>query len=571
VSASGTEVQHLGPYRLVERIGEGGMGVVHLAVAPDRSLVAVKVLRPWLVGGRDGRNRFEREVAVLQKVRGPRVAEIVDADVNGDPPFVVTRYIRGNPLEKVVADHGPLRGDALARLASGLAEAVATVHSAGVLHRDIKPGNVMLTDDGPVLIDFGLARAADETRLTATGLVIGTPRYLAPEIVAGHPPSTATDVHGWAATVAFAATGRPPYGEGHDSVVLDRIRRGQFDLAGVDDRLAPVLARALAADPGYRPTLNEVRHHLDSDPDATVVVAPAPEGPTLAAAPPPVVVPQPPAPAPSPAGPTRPPAATEIVRPTGPPTRVDYAPASQPARQAPPPAARYPEPRAQPGGYPPAGQYQQRSAPHAAPYWAGPNGMAAPLRTWPARLAVAAGWFALLILFAMEPPLGVAVLFVLMVLARTTWRVRRSLYERRIARGHQPSDHWVMAAGAPWHLMVTAVQSAFHLIWIVLAAYLAGAVVSLGERPGPRLPYLIGAAVALSLAWFGPGTPRIRHGVRALTAPLDRSARAAWITFGVLAALSWILLLIWDGIGSGWPLLDGLRDLVNDLVDLARP
>jgi hypothetical protein len=181
------------------------------------------------------------------------------------------------------------------------------------------------------------------------------------------------------------------------------------------------------------------------------------------------------------------------------------------------------------------------------------------------------GWFALLILFAMEPPPGVAVLFMLMVLARTTWRVRRSLYERRIARGHQPSDHWVMAAGAPWHLMVTSVQSAFHLVWIVLAAYLAGAVVSLGERPGPRLPYLIGAAVALSLAWFGPGTARIRHGVRALTAPLDRSARAAWITFGVLAALSWILLLIWDGIGSGWPLLDGLRDLVNDLVDLARP
>jgi serine/threonine protein kinase len=569
VSAQHTETQQLGPYRLVERIGEGGMGVVHLAVAPDGSLVAVKVLRPWLVGGRDGRNRFEREVAALQKVRGPRVAEIVDADVNGDPPFVVTRYIRGNPLDKVVADHGPLRGDALARLASGLAEAVATVHSAGVLHRDIKPGNVLLTDDGPVLIDFGLARAADETRLTATGLVIGTPRYLAPEIVAGDPPSTATDVHGWAATVAFAATGRPPYGDGHDSVVLDRIRRGQFDLAGVDDRLAPLLARALAADPGYRPTLNEVRHHLGSDPDATVVVPPAPEAPTLPAAPPPASSPLPAGPAPSSAP-------TQIVGPTGPPTRVDYPPAypvPQPPRQARPTAAR--SPGAQPSGYPPTGQYQQRSAPHPgagpAPYSAGPNGVAAPLRTWPARLAVAAGWFALLILFAMEPPLGVAGLFVLMALARTTWRVRRSLYERRIARGHQPSDHWVMAAGAPWHLLVTSVQSAFHLAWIVLAAYLTGAVVSLGERPGPRLPYLLGAAVALFLAWLGPGTARIRHGVRALTAPLDRSTRAAWITFGALAALSWILLLIWDGIGSGWPLLDGLRDLVNDLVDLARP
>jgi hypothetical protein len=171
----------------------------------------------------------------------------------------------------------------------------------------------------------------------------------------------------------------------------------------------------------------------------------------------------------------------------------------------------------------------------------------------------------------MEPRAGLAGLFVLMVIARTTWRVRRNLYERRIARGHQPSDHWVMAAGAPWHLVVTSVQSAIQLVWIALAAYLAGAVVSLGERPGPRLPYLVGAAVALLVAWFGPWTARIRHGVRALTAPLDRSPRAAWITFGVLAASSWVLLLIWEGVGSGWPLLDALRNLINDVVDLARP
>jgi hypothetical protein len=200
-----------------------------------------------------------------------------------------------------------------------------------------------------------------------------------------------------------------------------------------------------------------------------------------------------------------------------------------------------------------------------------PGGVAPPLRTWPARLAVAAGWFALLIVIAMEPRAGFAGLFALMVIARTTWRVRRNLYERRIARGHQPSDHWVMAAGTPWHLVVTSVQSAIQLAWISLAAYLAGAVVSLGERPGPRLPYLVGGAIALLLAWFGPGAARIRHGVRALAAPLDRSPRAAWITLGVLIASSWVLLLIWEGIGSGWPLLDGLRDRINDLVDLVRP
>jgi hypothetical protein len=200
-----------------------------------------------------------------------------------------------------------------------------------------------------------------------------------------------------------------------------------------------------------------------------------------------------------------------------------------------------------------------------------PNGVAPPLRTVPARLAVGAGWLALLIMFAMEPPVGLAALFVVMVIARTTWRVRRNLYERRLARGHQPSDHWVMAIGTPWHLVVTSVQSAIQLAWLALAAYLAGALVSLGERPGPRLPYVSGAAVALLLTWFGPWSARIRHGVRALTGPLDRSRRAAWITFGLLVALSWILLLIWDGIGSGWPLLDALRDRINDLVDLARP
>lgn len=548
MGAPRTEAQQLGPYRLVERIGEGGMGVVHLAVGPPGNLVAVKALRPWLVAGRDGRDRFEREVAALRKVRGPRVAEIVDADLSGDPPFVVTRYIRGNALDKVVADHGPLRGDALAALASGLAEAVATVHSAGVLHRDIKPGNVLLTDDGPVLIDFGLARAVDETRLTATGLVIGTPRFLAPEVVAGAPPTTATDVHGWAATVAFAATGRPPYGSGPDSVVIDHIRRGQFDLTGVDEGLAPLLARALAADPAYRPSLTEVQQRLGADPEVTVVVTPSPDAPPAPATPPASEAPTVAASAP-----------TEIVAPSGPPTRVDYIPARPPAHA--PPAA--PPRSPQPVGRPPAAE---RPAAYLAP-----GGVAPPLRTWPARLAVASGWFALLILFAMEPPAGLAALFAVMVTALATWRVRRSLYERRIARGHQPSDHWVMAAGAPWHLLVTSVQSAFQLAWIALAAYLASAVTSLGERPGPRLPYLVGATVALLLAWFGPWTARIRHGVRAMAAPLDRSAKAAWITFGVFAVLSWVLLLVWEAVGSGWPLLDSLRDLISDLVDLVRP
>src|SRR5690606_23368906 len=310
VTAPRTDLPQLGQYRLVERIGEGGMGVVHLGVSPSGDLVAVKALRPWLVGGEDGRRRFEREVAAMRRVRGERVAEVVDADLSGDPPFIVTRYVRGNSLEKVVAAHGPLRGDALTELAAGLAEALDSVHSAGVIHRDVKPGNVMMTDSGPVLIDFGLARAVDEARLTATGLVIGTPGYLAPEVVRGKRSSPATDVHGWAATVAFAATGRPPYGSGPDAVILDRIRRGEHDLTGVEPSLAAVLHRALAGEPERRPSVRELRQRVGRAPDAEATAV-------VSALPP-----------------------TEVVVATDPPTRVDHAPPIA----SPPPAAPPPSP-----------------------------------------------------------------------------------------------------------------------------------------------------------------------------------------------------------------------------------
>ena len=514
------------------------MGVVHLGVSPAGDLVAVKALRPWLVGGQDGRTRFEREVATLQRVRGPRVAEVLDADVAGDPPFIVTRYVRGNSLEKVVADHGPLRGEALARLAAGLAEALDTVHAAGVVHRDVKPGNVVITDNGPVLIDFGLARAFDEARLTATGVLIGTPGYLAPEVVRGKNPGPATDIHGWAATIAFAATGRPPYGSGPDFVILDRIRRGEHDLAGVEPGLAALLHRALAAEPERRPSIHEVRQRAGGgglDSDATAVVDAVP--PTVAV---PVVDPPTridPGPPPTP----RPP----IVPPD---QRVVPPPSASPQRPRP---ERRPEPRRD---HPPA-----RDPYGVAPQQAmGGGGLAPPLRTLAARLAVGVGWLVLLLAVAVAPRVGIGALFVVMVLARTGWRVRRSLHERRLARGYQPSDHWVMAAGTPWHLAVSVAKSAVHAAWVALAGFVVGAGAALIEGTGPRVPYLAGATVAVVLTWFGPGTGHVRNGVRVITAPLDRNPQVAWVLFGVLIAVSWILLLVWDSYGTGWPPLNDL-------------
>jgi serine/threonine protein kinase len=524
----------LGPYRLVEKIGEGGMGVVHLGVGPSGDVVAVKALRPWLVGGSDGRARFEREVAALRRVTGTRVAEVVDADVTHDPPYVVTRYIRGSSLDKVIDDQGPFRSEALSRLASGLAEAVASVHAAGVVHRDIKPGNVIMTDSGPVLIDFGLARAADETRLTATGLVIGTPNYLAPEVVAGKAPSPATDIHGWAATVVFAGTGAPPYGKGPDSVVLDRIRRGECDLGEIEPGLAAMLRRALTADPAHRPDVDSIRQSLaGSGVDAPTVIAASSAAPT---SPPP---PEAPTEVKTPEGPT------EVKAPH--PARSEEQPTvvASPTRIQPAPAQR-------PGASPVRASEQPRR-PVPPPAWPGPQGVAPPLATWPARLAVAAAGMTLLILLGVAPLAGTIVLFMALVAARVTWRTRRSLYERRVARGYQPRDQLVAAIGAPWYVVVAALPSAIQVVLISMCGLLVGTAVDVTGEGGVRMPFIAGGVVMLMLAWLGPATARIRHGVRALAAPLERDGRTAWIVVGVLVAISWVLLLIWESYGTTWP------------------
>jgi serine/threonine protein kinase len=195
----------LGRYRLVQRIGEGGMGVVHLALDDDGRAVALKVLRPHVAGDPVARERLAREEDSLRRVRHPRVADFLDADVDCDTPYVVTQYVPAPSLESRVRASGPLDPGALARLGNGLGEALAAIHAAGVVHRDLKPANVLMLDGDPVVIDFGIAHIADDVRLTSTGLVMGTPGYLSPEVLAGAPVVHATDWWGWAATMAFAA------------------------------------------------------------------------------------------------------------------------------------------------------------------------------------------------------------------------------------------------------------------------------------------------------------------------------------------------------------------------------
>ena len=244
----------LGPYRLQDRLGEGGMGVVHLARDREGRPVAVKVLHPLGTEGANARRRLAREVETMRRVRSPYVAEVLDADVTGEYPYIVTRFVAGPTLDEMVRGRGPLSGQGLRRLAYGMAEALTAIHAAGVVHRDLKPGNVMLTDDRPIVIDFGIAQTGDATRLTQTGLVMGTPGYLAPEVIEGQPSSPASDVHSWGSTMAFAATGHLPFGGGSYETIFYRIVSGRADLTGVPAPLVPLISAALARDPSHRPS-----------------------------------------------------------------------------------------------------------------------------------------------------------------------------------------------------------------------------------------------------------------------------------------------------------------------------
>jgi hypothetical protein len=271
--------ERLGRYRLREKLGEGGMGVVYLASDSSGEPVAVKVLRQGVPSEATARRRLAREVDTMRRVHSPYVAEVLDADVEGDPPYIVTRYVAGQTLENVVADDGPLSGEALASLARGLSAALLAVHSAGVVHRDLKPGNVMLVDGRPVVIDFGIAQAPDSTRLTMTGMFMGTPGYLAPEVIEGRAGGAAADVHSWGATMSYAATGRPPFGTGQFEAIFYRIVHGQPDLDGMPAPLLPLVVAALARDPARRPGAAELHEFAASlDPKALV------PGPTTPAA-----------------------------------------------------------------------------------------------------------------------------------------------------------------------------------------------------------------------------------------------------------------------------------------------
>ena len=250
-AAAGTLPEEVGGYRILGALGRGGMGAVFKARDGDGRIVALKLLHAHL-DDPDARERLSREVASLQKVRHAGVARVLDAEIESTEAFVVTELVPGRDLARHVARSGALPPEHLLRLGTRLREALAVVHAAGVLHRDLTPGNVMVTAEGPVLIDFGLAQAVEDARMTSSGLVTGTPGYVSPDLLDGEAPTQASDWWGWAAVLTFAATGRPPFGKGTIGTVLTRVRAGDPDLAGLPPELADVLRDALAVDPARR-------------------------------------------------------------------------------------------------------------------------------------------------------------------------------------------------------------------------------------------------------------------------------------------------------------------------------
>ena len=248
----------VGGFQLVGRLGSGGMGTVFAGVNGRGERVAIKIIHPSLAGDQEFRARFAREVALLERVRGSCTARVFAADATAEQPWLATEYVPGPTLEQHLRSGGPLSEDELFGLAAGLAEALVAMHQAGVVHRDLKPTNVILSPSGPKVIDFGIARALDETALTKSGTLVGSPGWASPEEYRGESGGFKSDVYGWGLLLAHAASGLPPYGVGRPEVLALRVLNDPVDTTAVPERLRGLVERALAKTPDDRPESDEL-------------------------------------------------------------------------------------------------------------------------------------------------------------------------------------------------------------------------------------------------------------------------------------------------------------------------
>ena len=505
----------VGGYELLARIGEGGMGVVHLARQPGGERVALKVIRPHVVGDDESRERLAREVKSLSRIRSDRVAAIVDADPWGEIPFVATRYVPGLSLTEHISQYGPITGADLIWLAWCLAEALSDVHACGVLHRDVKPSNVLMEGRSPILIDFGLARVADDPRLTHTGWLLGTPGYLAPEILHGHDATAASDVHSWAATVAYAGLGRSPFGTGPSMAIMDRVRRGEHDLHGLPEPLLAQVTAALDPDPRLRPTLPALVSALRGHAEGTAVISP--------------VRAYDPDPPPETRPPETMPLAVYAAQPLGtdPATAVTAVDPAEPTSfldeeghldQAPPDL----EPEK-----PKAGERLRRG------------------------LLLLSGTLAIGLATAAFPYPTTLVLILAVWVLRSLSLTASAASERRRLRGTRWYDAPLVLLSIPWHVLAALAGTVMLVLWslgIGLSAGLIGYAFSLDAI---STLVLGGASFAVSL-WLGPGGSRVRGPVRRLTDPLSRSLGSWLLGVLLLLALAGSMAYLLREVGIDW-------------------
>ncbi|RYB96185.1 serine/threonine protein kinase [Nocardioides glacieisoli] len=513
----------VGGYSLRARLGEGGMGVVHLGQKPGERPVAIKVLRPHVVGDDEARRRLAREVSSLSRVRSRRIAEIVDADPWGEIPYVATRYVPGLSLHDHVQEEGPLEGDDLLWFADCLAEALEAVHDVGVLHRDIKPSNVIMEGRTPILIDFGLARVADDSQITMTGWLLGTPGYLAPEILYGDDATAASDVHAWAATVAYAGTGRAPFGRGPSVAIMDRVRRGEHDLSGLDPVVLELVEDALAPDAEDRPSLDEVRDWLEE------LAGGEPREPSASH---PVTLPYVASVRQDREAPTA--VATGVV----PPALSEPVHWSDDWRS--PDDDLYDGGRTQ--GWGEAGTVphrQTRVLPDGSVEYVGAYGP-------PAREVVPAGerlrrGLSLLALggvvtggIAYAPYLALAVLFLAVWLLRSGSLAASSAGGRRDRRGAKWYDGIQLLLAAPWHVVAGLGGTLLLILWSVGIASAVALLCFAASLSVLTSLGVIGASFAIG-TWWGPGSERVRSPIHRAVDPLARRG-VPWLLVTLLVA-----------------------------------
>lgn len=618
------ESEELGGYRLIEELGSGGMGVVYLGIDGGNSPVAVKVLHPHISSDDTARRRLARETRTLRRIKHPRIAEVLDAELESDRPFIITEFVDGTTLSDDVREHGPFQEDELVHFGHALLDALNAVHDAGVIHRDLKPANVMIMDGEPMVIDFGIAQVADEVKVTATGLVMGTPGYLSPEIADGKPSSEKTDWWGWAATMVFAATGRNPFGSGPLEAVLGRVAMGKADLEDVPPRFVPLLRACLEPKPERRPSGAMILQALVDIESGRV---PELGGSTH------TQIPRADAGGAGGVYPGQPrahhgPAQTAVGLPAvaqqhggqqGPAGAHGGPGTAAAAASAPATAPRAGAAGSQPGGYSqhpgerPYGaltldeaERQRRGAsPNAyagaayadGPYGPGqpgppgpngqmqPYGQAGPVAdpgyspyTAQSRRLPGAAWLLLalnlfaIVFTALGPFVVAAVMLVWQVLARTAGRLHSARRRRFVEYGPQAATAWSAAARAPGSALASVFTTLFSLILPTVAA-LAAAVLAwldvVGIVPTGRNEEwsLWSAALVFGVVlWLGPGSQNLRLGSRVLVSPLARSGRseAVWaISLTVLAALAFTTVL---GGASAvwWPLPENPFDILPE-------